>query len=68
MACPGFVKAPDRIRRAEVVVMRQTVPDELVHIQKLWPAFEARFGVRGRIAWAATAERTSMNTRQASLG
>jgi hypothetical protein len=47
-----FVKAPDRIRRSEVVVMQHTVPDELEHIQHLWPAFETLVGLRGRKMYA----------------
>lgn len=32
--------------------MQQTTVDDLTHIQQLWPAFEARVGLRGRKMYA----------------
>lgn len=32
--------------------MQRTVPDELVHIRKLWPSFESLVGLRGRKMYA----------------
>ena len=52
MASSAFTKPPDRFSRSELIVMQQTVPDELAHIQKLWPTFETRVGLRGRKMYA----------------
>jgi hypothetical protein len=31
-----FVKPPDRIQRPDVVIMQQTIADDLAHIMQLW--------------------------------
>jgi hypothetical protein len=47
-----FTMAPALIERAAVAVMQATCADELSEIQKLWPWFEERVGLRGRKMYA----------------
>jgi hypothetical protein len=53
-----LVRPPDVIDREPVAVMLATCADELQHIQRLWPWFEERVGLRGRKMYA-TADDTS---------
>lgn len=53
MSTSLFMTSPDLIDRAPVAVMQATCADDLVEIQRLWPWFEDRVGLRGRKMYAA---------------
>ena len=48
-----FASSPDLIQREPVQVMQATCLDDLAEIQRLWPWFEKRVGLRGRKMYAA---------------
>jgi hypothetical protein len=48
----AFVRPPDRIQVDAVTIMGQTTADDLSSIQRLWPSFEHRVGLRGRKMYA----------------
>jgi hypothetical protein len=48
-----FASPPALIDRVPVAVLQATCPDELPEIQRLWPWFEERVGLRGRKMFAS---------------
>jgi hypothetical protein len=57
-----FANRPDQITRDRLHVMHASCADELSEIQKLWPWFEERVGLRGRKMYAAADVRAGTYT------